>query len=419
MTECQNNEFFAGNRNRLLQRIPGNSAAVFFSADLKMRSGDSDYPFCQDENFYYFTGYEYPNACLIMVKYNDSRTKTYLFIEEFSPIMTHWHGKRPTVADIKSGTGIEDCYVSDRLPDFIPIILNRVRICFFDYSGSSPFTPLSPVQQYINNLRDQFPHVDIRRIHPLMASLRQIKDSFEIDNIREAIHLTDLGIRAILKHARGGQKEYELESLFAYEIQKRGSDLAYRPTIASGSNATILHYGSNRDTIEDGQMVLLDVGAEYNHYCADISRTLPVSGRFSEVQKRLYEVVLEANKTAIAAVKPGLTFSNITAVARQVLAGGLKRLNRIESLEDIDRYFTHNASHTIGLTVHDVVADPSAPICPGMVITVEPGLYLADLQMGIRIEDNLVVTENGHINLSEGIPKEISDIETLMEKPEG
>jgi Xaa-Pro aminopeptidase len=406
--------FYAKNRKQLLDLMPDNSTAIFLAARPKIRSGDSDYPYCQDENFYYLTGYEYPEATLILNKKNGNHQKEYLFIKEMSPTQVHWQGQRPSVESVKRTSGIEDCKSNEALDTALYRWLNSCSICYFDFTSFPPPHPIDPVQQYILSIKNRFPHLQIRRIRETVAVLRQKKQDWEIDRIKQAIKVTDSGIRSILSHAKAGQREYEIQAHFTYELNRVGCPLAFQPIIASGKNATILHYITNDSIMSKGQLVLLDLGAEFRHYSADISRTFPIDGKFTNQQRMFYNLVLEANRETIKAVKPGLTLQDVNNVTKKILTDGLKRMQFIKDDQEIDTYFTHNVSHMLGLTTHDVISDPLIPLEPGMVITIEPGLYIPELEMGIRIEDDVQVIANGAINLSEMIPKEVEELEHLL-----
>jgi len=405
---------YSENRKQLLDLLPDNSAAIFLAARPKIRSGDSDYPYCQDENFYYLTGYEYPDATLILSKKDETHQKESLFIQEMSPTQAHWLGHRPSIESVKEISGIDECNSLDALSSTLYRLLNRCSVCFFDFTSFPPPHPVDPVQQYIQSVKNRFPHLQIRRIRDVAALLRQVKKSWEIDRIKQAINVTNLGIRSIFSHAQAGQQEYEIHAHFMYELHRHGCPLAFQSIIASGENATVLHYVTNNSVISKGQLVLLDLGAEYRHYSADISRTFPIDGTFTDQQKAFYSLVLDANKETINAVKPGMTLQDVNTVTKTILADGLKRMNFIKNDQEIDMYFTHNVSHMLGLTTHDVISDPTVLLEPGMVITVEPGLYLPELGIGIRIEDDIQVIENGAVNLSEMIPKEIEELEHLL-----
>ena len=241
-----------------------------------------------------------------------------------------------------------------------------------------------------------------------------VKSPAEVAEIQEAINKTNMGLKSILKKIRPGLYEYQLSSLFYYTIQDYDhSELSFPTICASGVNATTLHYPFANDVIKDDELVLFDLGSQNNKYCGDISRTYPASGKFTDKQKEIYSIVLNCNKEIIKAIKPGVTLKELNALAAKILAEGLLNLGIIENETEIKKYYFHSIGHHLGLDTHDP-SDNTLPLVPGNVITDEPGLYIKELGIGIRIEDDILVTEDGSYNLSNGIIKEINDIEKAL-----
>lgn len=261
-----------------------------------------------------------------------------------------------------------------------------------------------------------YPELRIKDANQILDELRRLKSPGEVDELKKAIHYTNEGIKALLKTVKPGMNERELEALFEFKIKQAGSEgNSFSTIMASGKNATVLHYEDNDQIIQDNTLVLDDLGALSNNYAADITRTYPANGKFTERQRQYYELVLHVNKTIIEMVKPGVDFAALNKKANQLLAQGLIKLGKIKEESELAKYYYHSIGHYLGLDVHDV-GNNRAPFEPGVVITVEPGIYVADESIGIRIEDNVLVTEEGYINLSSEIIKEVEEIEKFMEK---
>lgn len=406
-------DFFASNRRRLFELLPDRSAVLLNASTLKTRSWDSHYPFCQDRNFYYLTGYENRSAAILLKK-NGNNLNCTLFVIQLTPLQIHWNGYLPGPEEVRDITGIESVTTIDNLFQQLGTLSTNTDCLYLDFLPVPPYSPLTETLQLADEIRRTNPHVEIRRAHTLLAGLREVKRPIEIERIRKAVDLTREGITGFLKYIGPDQPEYAIDARFTYELQKRRCQPAFQTIIASGENATILHYTALDRTMQDGELVLTDLGAEFRLYSADITRTFPVNGKFSEEQRQLYELVLEANERTIEAVKPGMTFQGLNDVTRNILAEGMKKLGRINDLKDISRYYTHGVAHSLGLDTHDIMSGTQQTLVPGMVLTIEPGLYIPENRIGIRIEDDVVVTENGAENLSNGIPKKPDDIERWM-----
>ncbi len=337
-------EFFASNRRRLFEILPDRSAMLLSAASLKTRSGDSHYPFCPDKNFYYMTGYENPSAAVLFKK-NGNNLSTTMFVIQLTPLQIHWNGYLPNPDEVKDITGIESVLTIDSLNRHIGVTLSNIDTLFIDFHPVSPYDPLTDVLQTVAEIRRTNPQVTISRAHHLLARLREIKAPVETEKIQKAIDLTLTAIDGLLPQIKPGSTEYQLEACFNYELHSRRCQPAFQTIIAAGNNATILHYSSLGDTLQKGELVLLDLGAEYCHYSADISRTFPVDGVFSNEHRRLYELVLEANARTIESVKPGVSFAGLNETARDILAAGMKKLGYITDEKEIGR-FLHSRSRS-------------------------------------------------------------------------
>ncbi|NLL68730.1 MAG: Xaa-Pro dipeptidase, partial [Acholeplasmataceae bacterium] len=254
---------------------------------------------------------------------------------------------------------------------------------------------------------------NINNIHQEIAALRMIKSSDEIDNIKKAIKITNEALNNVLKNIKSGIYEYEVVADYNYILGKHNVEPSFDTIAASGHNATVLHYVENNSVIPKNSLMLFDLGVNYSNYASDISRTYPVDGKFTPRQKEFYELVLKANKETIKMLKPGVTWKEFNDYAKDILSSGLIKMGLIKEKEEISKYYYHSIGHFLGLDVHDVGVYNVA-LQAGMVVTVEPGLYISEEDIGIRIEDDILITENGSINLSIDIPKEIDEIEKLM-----
>ena len=270
---------------------------------------------------------------------------------------------------------------------------------------------------FSKEIHAKYPFLNIHNLYSTLANMRMVKSDCEVENIRTAIEKTRIGIEAMMKASKPGLFEYELEAHYDFNAKLSGvQEKAFHTIAASGINATVLHYEANNSQTQDGDLILFDLGCAWNHYAADISRTFPVNGKFSPRQKEIYQAVLDVEKAVIEAIKPGIKVSDLNKLARDLLADKCRILGLIgDNKEDVSKYYYHGIGHSLGLDTHDV-GGREYVLAPGMVITIEPGLYIEEEQIGIRIEDDILVTEVGFENLSASIIKEINDIETFMKK---
>ncbi|HEU4474242.1 MAG TPA: aminopeptidase P family protein [Gemmatimonadales bacterium] len=376
----------AERREALLDRI-GSGIAVIRSG--KPRSLDRDFPqdsdYREDNNFFYLTGLEAPGGSLVLIGRKNGPDSTILYLPEREAVTEQWTGST-------LGPGPEASRLSG---------VTEVR------DASRGETEIAQV----GSGRDRLP---VRDAAEEVAAVRQIKDPEEIRRLREAVAITGEGLRAAMRAARPGMHEYELEALVEYEFRRRGAErLGFPSIVGSGPNATILHYDENRRQTRPGELIVMDVGAEYGYYSADVTRTIPVSGRFDPRQRRLYELVLGAQQAAIDAVRPGTDFATLNRIAREYLR---RHSGNLCGGSGCERYFVHGLSHWLGMNVHDV-GSFARRLEPGMVFTIEPGIYLPEEALGIRIEDDILVTEKGAEVLSSGIPRTVEEVEAAMGFP--
>jgi len=403
-------------RQRVFEKMEEASVMVLYSGESVPCTMDECFPFMANHHFLYLTGIARENMALVLRK-NAGEEKVILFIEEAIPTMERWTGKRLTSEEASEISGIEDVRLIDSLPSALGRMLARetVHTAYFDCYRNAMTDVDSYNMMKAKAFASCYPTVTLQNAHPIIAQLRMMKDSQEIETLKKAIEITNQGLIRILKTLKPGQMEYQAQAEFEYAIKMHGAQSPSFMTIAgSGLNGCMLHYDTNRCVMEDGKLLLLDLGAKLDGYCADISRTYPVNGRYSPRQKEIYDIVLAANLAVTAAAKPGITLKELNDLCKQVLAQGLIRIGKIESADQIGTYYMHNVSHHLGLDTHDAVACDGIVLKPGMVITNEPGLYIDEEEIGIRIEDDLLITEEGCEVLSGQIARTTEEIEALM-----
>ena len=406
-------ERLTARRTALLERI-GNGVALIRSADEKSIEGDypQDSDFRQDNNFFYLTGLETPESWLALVAHKDGPDSVILYIPPRNSDQERWTGpKLGPGPEATAATGIADVRSSRNARSEIRELLKPAgRTLFFARHGGQRDSAFLRDLALVNAPDAS---VEIKSVHPQLASLRQIKDADEIARLRRAIDITTEAQREILKTARPGMWEYELEALIEYTFRRRGAERVGFPSIVgTGINSTTLHYDKGRRQTEAGDVVVMDIGAEFGYYSADVTRTIPISGRFTPRQRALYDLVLGSQQAAIDAVRPGVTIGQLQQIASTYMR---EHSGTLCGADPCNRYFIHGLSHWLGMDVHDV-GDYSAKLAPGMVLTVEPGIYIPAEKIGIRIEDDILVTASGHENLSEGAPRSADEIERLMKR---
>lgn len=414
---------FVRRRKILMDEMIDQSFALLASGEAMHKTLDQFHKFIPNRHFFYLTGLTRENFVLLLAK-NDGKYLEYIFIEEASDYATKWLGKRMTKAEVAAVSGFDvnnilfiqdfrDFLVNRVLTDSRAAILSRtpsyLYLDLFRYKKMRKPISFSIFAEVIDN----YPELIIKDLNCLVSEYRRVKEKVEIIEMKKAIQATKSGIEAVMKFAKPGVNEGHLEALFEYQVRLAGSSLAFDTIVASGANATVLHYIENDKTVEDGNLVLLDLGALSNLYAGDISRTFPVNGKFTERQAQFYQMVLDVNKATIEKVKPGIYVKELNEFAKEMLTDGMIKLGMIKERTEIDKYYYHGVSHYLGLDVHDV-GTYSEPLSPGVVITIEPGIYIEEEGIGIRIEDNILVTKNGYENLSKDIIKEISDIENFL-----
>ncbi|MCY4200793.1 MAG: Xaa-Pro aminopeptidase [Gammaproteobacteria bacterium] len=424
---------YTDRRNALLAKMPPNSLAVVFASPMRIRSRDTDFVYRQNSDFHYLTGFDEPEALLVLVR-GARAQKSLLFCRAKDELRERWEGERLGPKSAPKRLGVDAAYPSSQISRRLPKLLMDKERLFMEIGEAAAEQQVLGFLGEIRMSREAHrapKHVDL--LGPLLHEMRAIKRGDEIELMREAARISSDAHHRAMRTAQPGMGEWQLEAEIVYEFMRRGARApAYTSIVGSGANACVLHYVENSAVMQDGDLVLIDAGCEYKHYAADITRTFPVSGRFTEAQRNVYEIVLRAQLAAIDACKPGnLLDAPHQAAIREVIKG-LVDLGLLEG--DLDMlikedahqpYFMHGTSHFLGLDVHDVGARKQAKdwrtLEPGMVLTVEPGIYMVKESVpeqyrgiGIRIEDDVLITESGHEVLTEDAVKTITDIEALM-----
>ena len=412
-------DFFKCNRARLLEKIKDNSIVILFAGNAPKKTADEAYPFTPNRNFYYSTGISEENHILVMSKINGT-TKTTLFIKDIDLDLERWIGKSIRKEEATEISGIEDVKFKSQFESDIhrQLCLKEEINLYLDLERDSISSSVSIAHEFAQNIVSKYPQVMIKNVFSIFGELRLVKSEEEVDNIKKAISITIEGIEALMKNSKPGMKEYQLESYFDFVCKNNGvKDLAFKTIAAAGKNAATLHYVSNDAELKDGDLIQFDLGAQYNFYNADISRAFPVNGKFTERQKAVYNAVLKVNEEIINDIKPGKTFKEINNKATDLIAEECIKLGLIKEKSEVSKYYFHSIGHSLGLDTHDLET-PHRDITfkEGVVYTVEPGIYIEEENIGIRIEDDVLVTEAGVINLTSKMIKTVEEIENFMAK---
>ena len=411
-------DLFTQNRRELYENLQDKSIAIFFSGKAPHKSNDAYYMFEVDRNFYYLTGIQREDIVLMAIKYGNV-VEEYLFIEKFDPVLAKWIGARISAEEAMIVSGVENImYVENfksKLVQVLGSVAYNVENVYFDYSRYAWDYSDKMSSAFSTELLSKYPYLIKKDASKILTKLRSIKKPAEIECMKKAIDITKEGIESMMIHSKPGMPECEFEAYFDFVLKCKGAGHAFDTIAASGINGTILHYVANNKITEDNNLILFDLGASVDNYCADITRTFPVNGRFTERQRDVYNVVLHCNKEIIHHMKPGISVMDLNKLAKDLLAQGCKELGLIDNLEDVNKYYYHSIGHSLGLDTHDV-GDRNIILQPGVVYTCEPGLYIEEEAIGIRIEDDILITEDGNVNLSEHIIKEVDEIEEFMNK---
>jgi Xaa-Pro aminopeptidase len=420
-------ETYTNHRKLLANQMTEGSLAIFNSNDIMPTNADGTMPFRQNSDMLYLTGVDQEESILTMFP-NCSLPghREILFLKETSDEIAIWEGEKLTKEKATALTGVKTVYWLSQFHSVLKTLMAEAKSVYLN--GNEHTRRSSEVEtrddRFGKWIRESYPLHTYARIAPTMHRLRSVKSVEEINQMQNACNITEAGLRRVLKFVKPGVLEYEIEAEFAHEFLRRGSrGFAYTPIIASGFNACVLHYIENNLPCNDGDLILMDVGAEYGNYASDMTRTIPVSGKFTPRQKDVYNAVLRVMRAAMDLLRPGVYLADYhkkvgVLMEKELIGLGLLTQKQVDEQDPSNpaykKYFMHGTSHFIGLDVHDVGLWYE-PIQAGNVFTVEPGIYIREENMGIRLENDILITETGYVDLMENIPLEADEIEALMQ----
>lgn len=426
--EAIDRNLFIENRKKFKNHLKPNSLAVFVSNDIMPTNADGSMGFRQNSDLFYLSGIDQEDTILVFFPdVKDGRHKEILFVKETSELIAIWEGAKLNKAQATAVSGIEHIYWHHEFEKIMkPFFFQAETIYLNSNEHTRRYIDTETAQDRFNKtIIAKYPLHKIERSAPIMHKIRAIKNTQEIDLIQQACDITEKGFRRLLGFIKPGVWEYEIEAELIHEfVRNRSQGFAYGPIVASGKNACVLHYVENNQQCKDGEVILLDVAAEYANYASDLTRAVPVNGKYTKRQKDVYNAVLRVHKAAARLLVPGQTFEKYNASVGELMTEELLKLGLLKT-DDVKKqnpawpaykkYFMHGTSHFLGLDVHDV-GFFQEPIQAGMVFTVEPGIYIQEEGLGIRIENNFLVTTNGQLDLMKNIPIEAEEIEELMSK---
>lgn len=423
-----NNDLFVQNRKRLAERMKPRSVAIVHANDIMPTNADGTMPFVQNGNLFYLTGVDQEESIvLIAPDFPDEKMREILFVRETNEEIAVWEGHKLTKEEAVQTSGIKNIKWTQEFEKLFYTILAECDHIYLD--SNEHIRNASEVEtrnaRFVKWCMDRYPLYQYERLFPIVTDLRCVKSQIEIDILQHACDITEKGFRRILNFVKPGVMEYEIEAEYLHEfVRNRSKGFAYTPIIGGGGNSCVLHYIENNRKLNDGDVLLMDVGAEYSNYNADMTRTIPIGGKFTDRQRAVYDAVLRVKNAATDLLTPGNRIPEYHAAVGKLMEKELVDLGLI-SMDDIKnenpewpaykKYFMHGTSHHIGIDVHDV-ASIYKVFEPGMVYTVEPGIYIPEEGIGIRLEDDIVITEDGHLNLMKNIPIEAEEIEDIMNK---
>jgi Xaa-Pro aminopeptidase len=423
-----NPEIFVQNRKRFVARMEKNAIAIFNSNDELPSNGDALFPFKQNSDLFWLTGIEQEDSMLILFPDNpDKKYREVLVLVRPAELKEKWDGRRLRAREAEAISGISTIVWLDTLEGLLQPWIHLADVIYLNTNENDRKSNLVPVRdyRYAEQMRRRYPLHEYRRSAKILKALRSIKTPLEIGVMQLAIDITDKTFRRLLSFIRPGVMEYEIEAEIYHEfIRNRATGPAYNSIIASGDRARTLHYITNNNECKDGELVLMDFGAEYGGYCADLTRTVPVNGKFTKRQKEVYNACLHLHRYAASILKPGISIVDYSEkvgeeATKQFLKIGLLKKADVKNEDRENRayrkYLYHGISHHLGVDVHDL-GTRTGPIVAGMVFTVEPGIYIEEEHMGIRIENNFWITKNGNKDMMKHIPITTDEIEALMKK---
>ena len=406
----------ASRRQKLYHHLADGEALFLFAGSAPRKSADAHHRYFANRNFYYLTGILQSESVLLAVK-KDGQVEEALFVHPKNPLAERWHGARISHPEATVQSGVAQIRDLSELDAVVHELLGTgdIQALWYDFDKYDTDHMDAQQNRHSRAVSSSYPYVCLKDAYPLICAARTIKDAEEIAHIREAIALTREGIHAMMKAVKPGMYEYQLEAVFNKVLADAGvREPAFANIVSGGRNNFYIHYEEPMGQLVAGDLVLTDVGARKNEYVADISRAFPVNGTFTEEQRKVYSIALQVNKELMGLLVPGKTsFEDIEAHARRRIGEELVAAGYLGEGEDVSKYYWHKGTHHIGLDVHDV-GPPGAPILPGMVFTIDVGIYIEDRNIGFRVEDNVAITETGYEHLSADIVREIDDIEAMM-----
>ncbi|WP_215226065.1 aminopeptidase P family protein [Echinicola shivajiensis] len=421
-----NRSFYIKNREKLAKELKPRSLAIFHSNDLMPTNADGTMKFRQNNDLFYFSGIDQEETVLLICPdFPNEAMREILFVRETNEHIAIWEGNKLTKTEAVEISGVNQIkWTSDYegMLSQLMVYCDHVFLHTNEHRGASKEVETRNAR-FIKRIREVFPLHNYQRIAPIMEGLRAVKEQDEINQMQRACDITEKGFRRVLRFVKPGVKEYEIEAEFIHEFLRNGSrGFAYEPIIGSGENSCVLHYLENNKICNSGELILMDVGAEYGNYNADMTRTIPVNGRFNPRQKAVYEAVLRLKKEAVSMLRPGTVIQEYQKEVGKIMESELIGLGLLDRKEVRNqdpfnplyrKYFMHGTSHHLGLDVHDI-GPVYEPIKPGMVFTVEPGIYIREEKIGIRLENNYVIGQEENLDLMGNIPIELEEIEELM-----
>ena len=425
-------------RQRLVQQLPVGAVAVIAAAPTMVRNGDVDHAYRQDSQFYYLTGFAEPGSALLLRAGTDDDVESLILCRQKDPAQEVWHGRRLGVDAAPAALQVTAARAIDDIDGVLDEWLDGAEYAYYSLVREDLTSLIGASSQRLRAKQRQGAKAPscLADLDEVLNEMRLIKSSAEVEQMRVACDISARAHQHLMRSSQPGMMEYQLESHFSHACSMEGSQrLAYGSIVAGGDNANILHYENNDQLLNDGDLVLIDAGCELDYYASDITRTFPVNGRFTEPQRKLYDIVVNALDAAIAVVKEGVPVNAMQQAAVQVITQGLVDLGILKG--DVDElikdeaykpFYLHGVGHWLGMDVHDVgqykVDGDWRQLRAGMVTTVEPGIYIAAdtegvdeqwLGIGIRVEDNILVTQDGHENMTRHVPVQADEIESLMQ----
>ena len=412
-------DVFSRNRKKYLEQMPEGSVSVFAGNDLLPSNADGTYGFIQNSTFFYLTGIDQEDGCLILVKGEGE----WLFIRETSELIKVWDGEKLSQEEARAVSGIQNIHWLESFWEVLEKCIEGKQEVYFhrDTTQMNKFRSFRSKEKWLTDrFQDKYPLIEVRNPEKTINRLRLFKTESELTSLRKAIDITHKGLLRAARFIAPGRYEFEVEAEITHEFMMNRSRFhAFQPIVASGANSCVLHYVDNNQRCEDGDLLLIDFGAEYGNYKADMTRVLPVNGKFTDRQAEVYASVLHVMKTLKTLMVNGNTVINLKKealdlVGKEIVKLGLVSAADLKNNPDIvNQYLPHGVSHSLGIDVHDV-GDRSTPFAPGMVLTLEPGIYIREEAIGIRLENDILITESGNVDLMAHVPLEIEEIEKIM-----